>query len=92
MYSGGASKSGRFRLFPSPSLSLRVDSCTARVTDKRRLRRFACRRNTPTAPALAPHTCAVSPTFSCGAFFFVASALADVPSTRLTVGDPAEPL
>ena len=82
---GGASKSGRFRLFRrrSPSLSLRVGSCTARATDKRRVR--ACRRNTPTAPALAPHTCAVSPTFRYGAFFFVASALADVPSARLTL-------
>ena len=35
------------------------------------------------SPALAPHTCAVSPTFRYGAFFFVASALVDVPSTRL---------
>ena len=39
------------------------------------------------SPALAPHTCAVSPTFRYGAFFFVAFALADVPSARLTVGD-----
>ena len=30
-----------------------------------------------------PYTCAVSPTFRYGAFFFVVSALADVPSTRL---------
>ena len=37
------------------------------------------------SPALAPHTCAVSPTFRYGAFFFVASALADVPSARLTL-------
>ncbi|MBO4709082.1 MAG: hypothetical protein J5727_04815, partial [Kiritimatiellae bacterium] len=28
------------------------------------------------SPALAPHTCAVSPTFRYGAFFFVALALA----------------
>ena len=48
---GGASKSGRFRLFRSPSRSLRVGSCTARATDKRRLRRVACRRNTPSASA-----------------------------------------
>ena len=33
----------------------------------------------------APHTHAVSPTFRYGAFFFVVSALADVPSTRLTL-------
>ena len=48
---GCASKSGRFRLFHrrSPSLSLRVGSCTARATDKRRVR--ACRRNTPSASA-----------------------------------------
>ena len=44
------------------------------------------------SPALAPHTCAISPTFRCGAFFFVVSALADILSARLTVGDPAEPL
>ena len=31
-----------------------------------------------------PHTCAVSPTFRYGAFFFVASALADLSSSRLT--------
>ena len=37
------------------------------------------------SPALAPHTCAVSPTFLYGAFFFVVSALADVPSARLTL-------
>ena len=30
-----------------------------------------------------PHTCAVSPTFRYGAFLFVASALADVPSAHL---------
>ena len=36
------------------------------------------------SPALAPHTCAVSPTFRYGAFLFVASALADLSSTRLT--------
>jgi hypothetical protein len=32
-----------------------------------------------------PRTCAVSPTFRCGAFFFVALALADVPSASLTL-------
>ncbi len=36
------------------------------------------------SPALAPHTCAVSPTFRYGAFLFVASALADLSSARLT--------
>ena len=36
------------------------------------------------SPAFAPHTCAVSPTFLYGAFFFVASALADLSSSRLT--------
>ena len=35
------------------------------------------------SPALAPLTCAVSPTFRYGAFLFVASALAAVPSARL---------
>ena len=35
------------------------------------------------SPALIPHTCAVSPTFRYGAFFFVASALADLSSARL---------
>ena len=30
------------------------------------------------SPALTPYTCAVSPTFRYGAFFFVASALADI--------------
>ena len=37
------------------------------------------------SPALAPHTCAVSPTFRCGAFFFAALALADVPSASLII-------
>ena len=46
-----SSRSQNFRLFRSPSLSLRVCSCTARTTDKRRLRRFACRQNTPSASA-----------------------------------------
>ena len=36
------------------------------------------------SPALTPYTCAVSPTFRYGAFFFVASALADLSSSRLT--------
>ena len=35
----------------------------------------------------APHTCAVSPTFRYGAFFFVESALADVSSASLTSCD-----
>jgi hypothetical protein len=39
------------------------------------------------SPALAPHTCAVSPTFRYGAFLFVASALADLSSARLTTCD-----
>ena len=39
------------------------------------------------SPALTPRTRRLDPTFRYGAFFFVASALADVPSTRLTVGD-----
>ena len=160
-------ESGRFRRPSprSPSLSLRVDSCTARVTDKRRLPAYtytpsgaspavivslskvppgfgpkqsrawhprelgqcdACssrppgKSSTPPAccihrprcdtssagyrllvslasagasrepesrrsPALAPHTRRLGPTFRCGAFFFVASALVDVPSARLTL-------
>ena len=41
------------------------------------------------SPALAPHTRRLGPTFRCGAFFFVASAFADVPSARLTL--PAYP-
>jgi len=36
------------------------------------------------SPALAPRTRRLGPTFRCGAFFFAASALADVPSARLT--------
>ena len=36
------------------------------------------------SPALAPHTCAVSPTFRYGAFVFVVFALADLSSARLT--------
>ena len=36
------------------------------------------------SPAHVPHTCAVSPTFRYGAFLFVASALADLSSARLT--------
>ena len=36
------------------------------------------------SPALAPYTCAVSPTFRYGAFRFVALALAALPSARLT--------
>ena len=36
------------------------------------------------SPALIPHTCAVSPTFRYGAFFFVVFALADASSARLT--------
>ena len=39
------------------------------------------------SPALAPHTCAISPTFRYGAFLFVASALADLSSARLTAHD-----
>ena len=39
------------------------------------------------SPALAPHTCAVSPTFRYGAFLFVALALAAVPSARLATWD-----
>ena len=39
------------------------------------------------SPALAPRTCAVSPTFRYGAFLFVASALADLSSTRLASCD-----
>ena len=37
------------------------------------------------SPAHAPRMRRLDPTFRCGAFFFVASALADVPSTRLTL-------
>ena len=37
------------------------------------------------SPALAPRTRRLAPTFRCGAFFFVAPALADVPSARLTL-------
>ena len=37
------------------------------------------------SPALAPRTRRLAPTFRYGAFFFVASALVDVPSTRLTL-------
>ena len=36
------------------------------------------------SPAIAPHTCAISPTFRYGAFLFVALALAAVPLARLT--------
>ena len=36
------------------------------------------------SPALIPHTCAVSPTFRYGAFFFVVFALAAFLSARLT--------
>ena len=39
------------------------------------------------SPALTPRTRRLDPTFRYGAFFFVAFALADVPSARLTVGD-----
>ena len=41
------------------------------------------------SPAHAPHTCAASPTFRYGAFSFVASALADSSSSRLTTCDRA---
>ena len=56
------------------------------------------------SPALAPPTRRLGPTFRCGAFFFVVSALADVPSARLTLpaanpprhhgrgGSPSRPL
>ena len=37
------------------------------------------------SPALAPRTRRLAPTFRCGAFFFVASELADVPSACLTL-------
>ena len=37
------------------------------------------------SPAFAPRTRRLDPTFRCGAFFFVAPALADVPSARLTL-------
>ena len=50
-----------------------LEVCASREPESRR------------SPALAPHTCAISPTFRFGAFFFVASALADVPSSRLTL-------
>ena len=36
------------------------------------------------SPALAPHTCAISPTFRYGAFLLVVFALADLSSARLT--------
>ena len=36
------------------------------------------------SPALAPHTCAISPTFCYGAFLFAAFALADLSPARLT--------
>ena len=39
------------------------------------------------SPAHVPHTCAVSPTFRCGAFLFVVFALADLSSARLTTCD-----
>ena len=39
------------------------------------------------SPALAPYTCAVSPTFRYGAFRFAAFALAALPSARLTTYD-----
>ena len=39
------------------------------------------------SPALAPRTRRLAPTFHKARFFFVASALADVPSARLTAGD-----
>ena len=42
------------------------------------------------SPAHAPHTRRLDPTFRYGAFFFVASALADVPSTRLPLS-PIKP-
>ena len=38
-----------------------------------------------------PHTCAVSPTFLYGAFFFVVSALADLSSARLTLSATDSP-
>ena len=41
------------------------------------------------SPALTPRTRRLGPTFRCGAFFFVASALAAVPAARLTL--PAYP-
>ena len=37
------------------------------------------------SPALTPRTCRLAPTFRYGAFLFVAAALADVPSARLTL-------
>ena len=43
------------------------------------------------SPALAPHTCAISPTFCYGAFLFVALALADSSSARLTECGKAAP-
>ena len=43
------------------------------------------------SPALAPHTSAVSPTFRYGAFFFVAFALADLSSARLTLSAAKSP-
>ena len=66
----------------SPEYRLLV-SCTSAGAS----RELSSRRS----PALAPHTCAVSPTFRCGAFFFVASALADVPSARLTLSAAKPP-
>ena len=42
------------------------------------------------SPAHVPHTCAVSPTFRYGAFFFAASAFADLSSARLTASTTAQ--
>ena len=44
-----------------------------------------CWRSSLRSGDTTPHTRAVCPTFRFGAFFFVASVLADVPSTRLTL-------
>ena len=42
------------------------------------------------SPALIPHTCAVSPTFRYGAFFFVVFALADLSSAHLSASTTAQ--
>ena len=62
----------------SPEYRLLVSRASAGAS-----RELSSRRS----PALIPHTCAVSPTFRYGAFFFVASALADASSARLTTCD-----
>ncbi len=78
---------GKARLLPRAASSVR--SAILRRRDRLLVSRASAgasrEPSSRRSPTLAPHTCAVSPTFRYGAFRFVAFALADSWSARLTL-------